>query len=530
MGREIIKQAMKEKGIRIKIQVPKIDNYLENVEEFHKEQQFFYDQNKLFWFWSFKETKYVLIDETDVLNTLEAQLELYGSTIKSNVKNNYLEAIKRVGRNKTPKEPPITWIQYKNKVIDFTTGKIIAATPKYFFTNPIPHTISESEETPTIDKMFSEWVGKENVKKLKQVVAFCIARKYFLHRIIFLVGNGINGKGSFLEFLRNFLGLQNITSTSLELLINNRFEAAKLYKKLAAIMGETNYQRIEKSDLLKRLSGGDLIGYEFKNKNPFDEENYAKLIIATNSLPLTLDKTKGFYRRMMIIFFPNEFNEKKDIIKTIPKIEYSNFAKQSITLLKDLWINREFDNEATIEERQQIYEDTSNPLQLFLREHTEKHSTEHIFKADFDKKFYTYQRENGYRVWNYKELGTRMKELFDDGQRGSEQQRVWLGLKWKTHDTQGIPIQQNILYREVKHPVDVVYPVYKEEFIDEKPKTWKEQITIYIKENDDKKGILTNDIILYFSKLTDISIPRVLDEMKREGLIFEVKPGRWKVI
>ena len=55
---------------------------------------------------------------------------------------------------------------------------------------------------------------------------------------------------------------------------------------------------------------------------PFDDINYAKLIIATNNLPATTDKTMGFYRRWMIIDFQSIFRS-KDILKDIPEEEYS---------------------------------------------------------------------------------------------------------------------------------------------------------------------------------------------------------------
>ena len=91
-------------------------------------------------------------------------------------------------------------------------------------------------------------------------------------------------------------------------------------------MGETNFNEMSRTSKLKKLTGGDLIGFEYKNKNPFEAKNYAKILIATNSLPTTSDKTLGFYRRWMIIDFPNQFSEKKDILKDIPEEEYESLA------------------------------------------------------------------------------------------------------------------------------------------------------------------------------------------------------------
>jgi len=201
-------------------------------------------------------------------------------------------------------------------------------------------------------------------------------------------------------------------------------------------MGETNFDGLSRTGLLKRLSGQDLVGFEFKQKNPIDEINYAKLIIATNSLPTTTDKTVGFYRRWMIIDFPNSFNEKKDILADIPEEEYNNLAKKCLFLLKDLLTKREFSNEGSVADRMKKYEDKSNPLAKFLKDETVGDSEGYVYKFDFRDTFIGWLQKHGYRVWTEKEIGLEMKNLYDDGRRQADYDfnkyiHAWLGLKWK---------------------------------------------------------------------------------------------------
>jgi len=75
--------------------------------------------------------------------------------------------------------------------------------------------------------------------------------------------------------------------------------------------GRNKFQCIIPNINIKEVSWWDLVGFEYKNKNPFDEVNYAKILIATNNLPATADKTLGFYRRWIIIDFPNRFQKKR---------------------------------------------------------------------------------------------------------------------------------------------------------------------------------------------------------------------------
>ncbi len=263
---------------------------------------------------------------------------------------------------------------------------------------------------------------------------------YPFHRIFCLVGVGLNGKGSFLNLIENFIGKDNLCSTELDTLLASRFEVTRLFKKLVCVMGETNFSELTKTSMLKKLSGGDMIGFEYKNKNPFEEKNYAKIIIATNNLPTTTDKTIGFYRRWCLIDFPNQFDEKKDILKDIPIKEYENLATECFIILSTIIKKREFTNEGTIEERKEKYEAKSNFLEKFIELFIDEDFNEFITKADFNKKFNSWCKENRHREMSETSLGISMKRLgvesekkffnwMYDGKGG--QARVWNGIKWK---------------------------------------------------------------------------------------------------
>jgi len=346
-----------------------LDNYMENVECFHKICPFFYDKQKLFWIWNEKESKYELIDDTYMMVLLDNLLNFRGQTVSSGIKNNYLEAFKRVGRMRIPKDAPSKWIQFNDHAFSLNSSKIYKVTPDYFFTNPIPWKIGNSADTPTIDKLIIEWVGEKYLKTAYEIIAYCCLREYPIHRIFCFVGAGRNGKSKFLGLIYNFIGGNNVTSTELDTLLDSRFESFKLYKKLVCLLGETNFGILNKTSLLKRLTGQDTIGYECKNKMPFDDMNYAKILIASNSLPTTADTSDGFWRRWLILDFPNIFPEGKDILKTIPNIEYENLANKVMGILKTLLSSGEFTKEGSIEERKEKYILSSNPLPMFIKKY-----------------------------------------------------------------------------------------------------------------------------------------------------------------
>jgi phage/plasmid-associated DNA primase len=154
--------------------------------------------------------------------------------------------------------------------------------------------------------------------------------------------------------------------------MNSRFEGFGLYKKLMCSMGETNFGTMTRTSKLKKLSGQDLVSFEKKGIQGFNDVNYAKLIINSNSLPSSLDTSDGFYRRWFIIKFPNEFPEGKDIISTVPEVEYENMAYKVINILPKLLEKGSFTNQGTIEQRKNMFIMNSNPFPLFMKHYCEQ--------------------------------------------------------------------------------------------------------------------------------------------------------------
>lgn len=411
-----------------------------------KVQPLFYDKSKMWWMWKNLEFKWELIDETDILNLVNKLS--FANTINSKEKSEIIEALKQGSRLNKPKEVKPTWIQFKDLIIDIETGKEFKATSKYFVTNPIPWNLNKERfiETPVMDKIFKEWVGEDYAQTLYEILAYCLLPDYPIHRLFCFIGEGLNGKSCFLRLLTNFLGEENVTSTELDTLLTSRFEITRLHKKLACQMGETNFSEINKTSIIKKLTGQDIIGFEYKNKNPFDSFNYAKILIATNNLPTTTDKTIGFYRRWCIIDFPNKFSEEKDILKDIPREEYKILAVKSLMVLKDLMDKRKFHNEGSIEEREKKYEEKSDPLEKFMKVFTDDTDPEgSIPKWEFEKTLNEWLKENRFRSMADRTIAKRMKEnnvedgrvyvkWFEGNFETKKQLRAWLGIKWKEND------------------------------------------------------------------------------------------------
>ena len=391
---------------------------LGQVEMFYDEHPYFYDKSGMFFLWNKEKFKYEISDEVDVLNGIS---NTGVDTISSKTKTEIINALKQFGRKMIPKESPKTWIQFKNLIYDFETGEVFEASPDYFMTNPIPWELGETEETPTIDNLFEEWVGEDYKKTLYQIISYCCSPEQFMQRLVALVGGGANGKGTFLKLLIKFLGSENVSSSELKELATSGFETSAIYKKLACIMGEISYDDLKNTNQIKKLAGEDQIRFCFKGKTPFSEESTTTLISATNSLPNTPDKTIGFYRKWLIIDFPNQFEIKQGILESIPEKEFKNLARRVVRELAELYKEQKFHNEGNFDERMVRYEERSNPLLRFIETNCEEVPDVHIELRKFANEFNEYAKNHHLRVMSVVQIGKALREEgFETGTR-----QVW---------------------------------------------------------------------------------------------------------
>jgi len=547
-------------------------DYLLIAKKFIEKHPLIYDKNHLFWYWNGH--SYEMIDETDLLKIVN-EISMFSGVINNKIKSQLIEAFKLEGRKQLEKvnSPKKTWISFLNGIYDISTGEIIKPLPSYFITNTIPHNISNFEETPTIDKLFKEWYP-QNPELLYEICAYAMLDEYPIHRIFVLFGRGRNGKGTFIRLLKKLIGSKNCCSTDLYRLISSRFETARLYKKKLALLGETDYKSIERSDILKSLSGQDPIPAEYKNKPNFDFENYAKIIIATNSLPPTKDKTLGFYSRWIILKFENVYDSNKDVLGDIQEWEFENLCKKCVKILRKLLKERKFSGEGSYEDKENIYEELSNPILIFLRERCVKDPDGYIPKFEFKEQLEIFCKERGFRVMNDKEITKIMKDYGYENKvkrvdvDGEEKVwRCWLGLKWSENskdlppkdnfvtlvtDVTRVPTHFSIYRNRVGSAVTSVTSVTKSPKSDNNlPKNEnspqenrvfnnkilvsKEDQLILLKAIIEEKGKKTiEEIAEEWKKFSEIyhlyDIYQFINALKRECILYEPKAGFFKFV
>ena len=383
--------------------VEKIYKHLADV--FCGYYQIYYDNTKTWWYWFPDELIWKMIEQIeieiqyeDLLTVLEETTNISITHLHQTQKNLIDVTLKHKAHQRQFENISSEIIFFKDRGINVLTNKTIIAEPKYFITNKINHKLGISEETPTIDKIFKEWVGCEYLL-LEEIIAYSMYRGYPLQKFFINYGLGRNGKSSYETFVKRVLGKENMIASDIELIVKGKFESSRFDNKLVCTISEVDKMTKVNTAIIKRLTGGeDLVHAEKKFKDAYEFTNYAKIIISTNYIPEFQDTTPAFFRRPILINFPNQFTSARDILEDIKQEEYENFCRKCVGLLKNILISREFttnlDPYETEEKKKIYYNAAYQNLTKYISEDYTLDSTEYIDFSSFYEGYLIYCKVN----------------------------------------------------------------------------------------------------------------------------------------
>ena len=296
----------------------------------------------------------------------------------------------------------IIWYDVKERGPKVYAFHYIPWNLKYEEILSLPHeeiTVEKIEEVakrlcPKSLEVFKQWVGDKWVL-LFEVIGYTLYPRYVLNKAILLVGEGNNGKSTFLNLLRKILGNQNVSAMPLKRIMEgDKFASIELYHKLANLSGELFKFTVTNTDLFKKLTGEDYVEGQKKFKDPIYFVNYAKLINSTNELPVVKDQSYGFWRRWIVIEFPHQFEQDPFFFdRTFTDQEIEGIVTVSVIAFARVLQRRQFDFEGTSTDVKEKWERASDSVYAFIKDLIESG------KADYDP-------QNG-------DLFTPVKELYN---------------------------------------------------------------------------------------------------------------------
>lgn len=239
-----------------------------------------------------------------------------GIKVKTHFVNETKESIKRqtyINREEIGKN--LNEIPIQNGIYNFKNETFEEYGPEKIFLSKhnICWTENELLETNPID-IFLEQIteNQEDTLLIKEIIGYCFYRQMPFQNFFILVGKGSNGKSVLLNVIIKMLGHENTSNRFLQDLVEGGFSLISLYNKNANITNELPKKALVDAGIIKQLTGGDLIEANQKFKNSIKFFNFAKLISACNEVPETPDLSDGFFRRAIIINFPNNFEGKEN--------------------------------------------------------------------------------------------------------------------------------------------------------------------------------------------------------------------------
>lgn len=306
---------------------------------------------------------------------------------KRNETINYLELITN---NVISSFEDYNRIAFNNGIYNIIDDSFIEHSPDFIITNKIPWDYNPNAyfelADKTLDKISCNDAEIRSV--LEELIGYTFYRRNEIGKAFILTGEKQNGKSTFLDMVTTLIGISNIAALDLKELAE-RFKTAELFGKLANIGDDIGDEFIAEPSMFKKLVTGDRVNAERKGKDPFDFNNYSKLLFSANNVPRVKDKTGAVQRRLLIIPFKAKFTADDPDFR--PDIKYELRTKESMEYLillglkglKRILQNKKFTKSIQVEHELKEYEKSNNPIIEFYEEYetqVENEPTKNVYK------------------------------------------------------------------------------------------------------------------------------------------------------
>jgi len=213
-------------------------------------------------------------------------------------------------------------IPVQNGVLNLETLELSPFTPDKIFTFKIQAHYKPDAKAPKWRRFMTQVLPNElDRAAIQEYLGSGLWPRMMFHKILFMVGEGRNGKGVIIRTTTSILGEDNVSNIKIDYLNgDHRFAATNLYGKLMNVSSEPSTRWPLQTELLKQLSGEDWFDGEVKGiQNPIRWKPFTKHVIQANKLPRVSDTSIGWWERVLIIVFEMQFLE--DDGTQIPDIE-----------------------------------------------------------------------------------------------------------------------------------------------------------------------------------------------------------------
>lgn len=353
---------------------------------------------------------------------IEAEMIKHISNLNRSKRAEVMAYLNLLIRDNTPASGA-NLIAFRNGVYDIIKDKFLPFSPDIIITNKINWDYNPAANKTDGAKLVDNTLNKiachdKQIRMLlEEAIGYCLYRRNELGKAFILIGDRSNGKSTFLDMVKTMLGDENIASLDLGEL-GDRFKTAELFGKLANIGDDIGDEFIANASVFKKLVTGDRISVERKGQDPFEFNNYSKMLFSANNIPRIKDKTGAVQRRLTIIPFDAKFSIDDPDYR--PYIKYELREQECIEHLillaleglKRVLLNQKFTSSTRVEQELEEYEESNNPIIGFFKEigldEVENEPTRDVYK-----RYQVYCSENNLQPLSNIEFSKQVKKKFD---------------------------------------------------------------------------------------------------------------------
>jgi len=282
----------------------------------------------------------------------------------------------RVDAQELPNRPRLDLINVLNGMVRVADNVLLPHDLKYLSVVQLPVNHDPAAICPNIDAFVKSTFPADAHDLAWEIPGVLMVPATWLQKAILLLGEGCNGKSVWLSLLTRFLGRHNIAAIPLHRLEADKFSVSRLVGKLANICADLPGKHLDGTSTFKALTGGDTLNAEYKFKDSFDLEPFARLVFSANHPPRSADSSAAFFRRWIVIPFDHTFGPDEQIPRDVldarlqsPE-ELSGMLNKALEGLRRVEKQKRFSDPPSVQEAWRDFHATTDPFAVWLEKYT----------------------------------------------------------------------------------------------------------------------------------------------------------------
>lgn len=260
------------------------------------------------------------------------------------------------------------WLNLENGLLDPATGEFKEHTHEIFSTTRIPIVYDPAADCPFFKEQLAQKVDADTMRDVQEMFGYCFVPGQKYEKAYLLYGRPRTMKSTTLWVLEQLIGVENISSMSLQKLTQDPFSPAYLYGKTANICADISSAELKNTGMFMKIVGGDMINAGKKHQHPIDFFPSTKLIFSCNTIPPTANKHMAFYRRWVMLRFnkPHAKDEIDPEMKEKFREELPGILNWALEGLHRIEKNNNLSYDVSEHDVKDMWEKHSDTIQSFI--------------------------------------------------------------------------------------------------------------------------------------------------------------------